>query len=413
MTSLFLLTLIFVNKDSECTHRFIHNKAVFSNVLYNVKTDFKDNFKAMKNIFILSMLLAMGACSTQQPISRADFSLAKENQTVPEGILYNLPSTVLKIELTAIKTVEKRGPYYRYSQRYLNLSDIITEDKTSWEITGAKVFTSSVPDPERTFYVTSKGTPSGAAVNLTPDGILKGVNLSGTLKETIDKEIEVLKPTRSAEQDLSFNDIPFTEEQLIKTSSAATAEEVANEIYRLRDARRRLLESDMQKLPPDNGAYERLLQEMDQLEEQYLSLFKGMRQTTTVTRTFTFAPEAGKPDNQVLCRFSSQKGFTDIMDMSGTPVYIEIQAETVEEEQSTQETEQTQNEEEERSGLFYCRPAKATVKIIDRTVLLNEKEVLLGQFGSLHQLPPSLLDHPETVVKMDPATGALLEIQTK
>ncbi|PWD97846.1 DUF4831 family protein [Marinilabilia rubra] len=368
----------------------------------------------MKNIFFLIMLFILGACSSQQPISRADFSLAKEDQSISDGIIYNLPSTIIKVEITATETVEKKGPYYRYSQRFLNLTDIITEDKTYWTINGAKISTSSIPDPDRTFYITSEGTPSGAAVNLTPDGILKGLNLSGITKKTLEEEeVELRKPESTDKEDMSFNDIPFTEEQLIKTSSAATAEEVAAEIYRLRDARRRLIESDMQKLPPDNGAYERLLKEIDRLESQYLSLFRGKRQTTSVTKTFTFLPDPGQPANQVLCRFSSQKGFTNTIDMSGTPVYIEVQADTKDKEPDLPQIDQTQKEEKERSGLYYCRPAKATVKIIDRTVLLNEKEILVGQFGSMHQLPASLLDNPDTAVKMDSKTGAILEIKTK
>lgn len=372
-----------------------------------------NNRIAMKNVFFVLMLFTLGACSSQQPVSRADFSMAGEDQSIPEGIIYNLPSTVIKVEITATETIEKRGPYYRYSQRFLNLSDIITEDKTYWEITGARIYTSSVPNPDRTFFVTSEGTPAGAAVNLTPDGILKGLNLSDVSKKAVDKEMEITRTRTTAKDEMSFNDIPFTEEQLIKTSSAATAEEVAAEIYRLRDARRRLIESDMQKLPPDNGAYKRLLKEIRHLEQQYLSLFKGKQQTKTITKTFTFLPDAGKPANQVLCRFSSQKGFTDIIDMSGTPVYIEVQTETKSEEPGSTQTDQAKKEEKERSGLFYCRPAKANVKIVDRTVLLNEKEVLIGQFGSLHQLPASLLDNPSTAVKMDPKTGAILEIKTK
>ena len=366
----------------------------------------------MKNIFFLILLLSLGACSTQKPISRADFIEARTNNGSPEGIIYNLPSTVIKVEITATKTTEKRGPYYRYSQRFLNLSDIITEDKTYWEITGAKILTAGIPNSNRTFYVAAEGTPAGAAVSLTPDGIIKGLNLSKINNPKIEKEVEIVKNEERADK-ISFNDIPFTEEQLIKTSNAATAEEVAAEIYRLREDRLRLLESDMQKLPPDNGAYDRVLKEMNHLEKQYLSLFKGTRQTNTITKTFTFVPDSQKTSNQVLCRFSEKKGFTDIIDMSGTPVYIEIHSELAKEKKPQQVDSQAKEEENERSGFFYCRPGKANVKIIDRTVLLNEKEVLIGQFGTLHQLPPSLLDSPETALKMDPVTGAILEIQTK
>jgi len=76
-------------------------------------------------------------------------------------------------------------------------------------------------------------------------------------------------------------------------------------------------------------------------------------------------------------------------------------------------TLQPAGKDTERSGLVYCKPRKAHVKVIDRTVLLSEAEVMVGQFGSLHQLPPSLLDSPDVSVTMDPATGALLNINTQ
>jgi hypothetical protein len=357
----------------------------------------------IKNAYILLPLMFLVACTTTKTISKADYTPVKDTSSI-QGILYNLPATAIKIKITAQKTVEKRGPYYRYSQRYLNLADIITEDRTSWEITNAQISIKGVPAPGRLFKISTEGTPAGAAVCLTPDGILKGLNLT----EEKEKQITVNNKTIDI-NDISFDDIPFTEEQLIKTSSAATAEEVAAEIYRLRDSRRRLLESDMQKLPPDNGAYQRILAGIDRMEKQYLSLFKGRKETQTVEKTFTFIPDVAAPGNKILFRFSKQKGFTDIVDMTGTPVYIEIETGSI----GNNSVPAVSTDTKERYGLVYCRPAKVNVKIIDRTVLLNEKTVLIGQYGTLHQLPLSILDDPSTTLKLDPNTGALLEIKTK
>ncbi len=357
--------------------------------------------------FLLALATLVVSCNAPRQISTADFIPAGYSEATTPGLYYHLPATVIKVEVTAQKAIEKRGPYYRYSQRYLNLSDIITEDNTEWNITDARIYSEGIPDHGRLFRITSEGTPAGAAVSLTPDGILKGFNLSSQEIMTQEKTASSAETKESV--DISFDDIPFLEEQLIKTSSAATAEEVANEIYRLRESRRRLLESDMQNLPPDEGAYKLTLQEIDQMEQQYLSLFKGKKQTETVRKTFTFLPEASTQINEVLFRFSSQKGFADVTDMTGTPVYVDIQTDSIPKRQTLSIPE----DDNIRSGMVYCKPVKATLKIIDRTTLLNQKEVLIGQFGSLHQLPASLLDNPGTTLKLDPNTGAIIEIQTK
>lgn len=364
----------------------------------------------MKYAFILIAIVLMAACSSPKNMHQADFEPIESQETPTRGIYYHLPATVLKIEITAQKTVKKRGPFFRYSQRYLNLSDIITEDHTEWEITGAKIHPGGIPDPERLFHINSAGTPSGAAVSLTPEGVLAGLNIADAdISSQAEKKTTIEKKTTSID-DVFFDDTPFTEEQLRKTSGAATAEEVAAEIYRLRDSRRRLLESDMQVLPPDDGAYRRILKGIDQMEEQYLSLFKGKRETETVKKTFTFRPDPSAPANQVLLRFSSRNGFTEIADMAGTPVYIDIRTDSI---PRVRNAIQTATEEERAGGLIYCKPAKTTVKIIDRTILLSEKEVMIGQFGTLHRLPAALLDSPETSVKLDVNTGALREIRTK
>lgn len=361
----------------------------------------------MKLFILISAALFLAGCSTSKDIVRADIEPVENNNTSAEGIYYHLPATILKIEVTAQKVTEKRGPYYRYSQRYLNLSDIITEDRTEWQLTDARIYSEGIPDGKKLFRIEAKGAPAGAAVNLTPEGILKGLNSDAEKANLKKPESKSITNQESTEENHTFDDIPLTEEQLRKTSGAATAEEVAAEIYNLRDSRQRLLESNMQELPPDHGAYDKILKGIDKLEQQYLSLFKGKKDTETVKKTFTFQPDSSSPANQVLFRFSSKKGFTDTTDMTGTPVYIDIKTDSIPENPY----DIPPVPEKERGGLVYCRPSKATVKIIDRTVLLTEDDILIGQYGQLHRLPASLLDNPATSIKLDPTTGALLNIQ--
>jgi hypothetical protein len=359
--------------------------------------------RKIQNLSILISLALLWACSAPKTISKADFSTT-DSTTSPGKLYYNLPTTVINIEVTARKVTEKRGPYYRYSERYLNLSDIITEDNEYWEITGATIYTTGIPDSNRFFSISAEGTPAGAAVNLTPDGTLLGFNLPP--HNSSQKPLSTdAKNIQNSTDKISFDDIPFTEEQLIKTSGAATAEEVTSEIYNIRDSRRRLLEGDIKNLPPDEGSYQRILEGLDRMEKQYLSLFKGKIQIDSQKRTFTFIPDANTSANQVFFRFSNQKGFAEIDDMTGTPVYIEVLSDEV------TKNNQVQMNPKDRTGMIYCKPKKAIVKIVDRTKLLTQEEILIGQYGTLHTLPVSLLDNPDTVLELDPATGAIVNIR--
>lgn len=362
----------------------------------------------MKKIILASVTLSLFACTVQKPAYKAAVDQISAGAAATEGIYYYLPKTAIRVEVTAEKTIEKTGPFYRYSQRYLNLSDVITEDSEQWRIGTARITTTGVPHPNRRFRITAEGTPSAAAVSLTPNGILRGLNLfmQPALQPT--PEISEYALPQDA-QTLNFDDVPFTEEQLLKTSTAAMAEEVAKEIYRLRQSRSRILASDAQLLPPDEGAYQSVLNQLDEQEKKFLSLFKGKKVTHKITRTFFFMPDTLNQGNQVLFRFSAQNGFLEPLDVSGTPVYIDLKSEgTLPQDLSLPATDKNNPER----GLVYCIPATARVKIIDRTVLLTEGEVQLGQFGALRRMPSSMLDIAGTIVVVDPATGGLLQVLT-
>jgi len=98
------------------------------------------------------------------------------------------------------------------------------------------------------------------------------------------------------------------------------------------------------------------------------------------------------------------------MDVSGTPVYIEIETNTknsfnyiLEEDKNT----------ENKTGLAVCNPTPATVRIIDRTLLLCESKVFLGQFGQIYRLPKDLLNNTNVGIILDEKTGAIKEIKIK
>lgn len=362
----------------------------------------------MKKLLIALIPLSLLACTTQLPVTEARVDRAAPGATSLEGIYYFLPKTAIRVEVTADKIIEKTGPFYRYSQRYLNLSEVITEDSEAWQIRSASITTAGIPDAERRFRITAQGAPAAAAVSLTPDGILKGLNLFMDLPFQAPFHSD-FSPSTASSRAVTFDDVPYTEEQLQKTSTAAMAEEVAKEIYRLRNNRTRIVESEAQLLPPDEGAYHIVLQELEKQENKFLSLFKGKRETQTITKTFTFIPDTLKEGNQVLFRFSAQNGFLEPLDVSGTPVYIDINAD----DKSTDEKIITPGEKEEMPrGLVYCIPSAAKVKVIDRTVLLAESRVQLAQFGKLHRLPASLVNNPSTIVVADPATGGIMKIMT-
>jgi len=361
----------------------------------------------LEAIFTVAMLLSSCAVETQIPSIADVKEVSKVSNATVNSLIYSLPVTVVRVEIEAEKTVSKVGPFYRYSQKYLNISDVVLENKEEWKLKGVKLYTVGEPDNNNRFLVTSSGPNIASFLNLTQEGILTGVNLNEPPEYRSSLKCNVEKKTPGID-DVSFDAVPLLEKQLTKTSTAAMAEETANLIYKVRKRRFKILASDYEVLPPDGKSYEVTVKELNKYEKQLVELFTGKKETFTVTKTFDFIPDSMSVDNAVLCRFSSSKGLLDPMDLSGTPVYIQL---SIDKQKSLPSGYvATDSKEPLRQGLFYRIPVKASVKIIDRNILMLQKDVLLGQYGQLVSLPVELLQKDNVRIELDPATGALKNI---
>lgn len=368
-------------------------------------------FKGVRRFFLFTVLVVLFvscASEVQVPSVVNVQSVDDLSNATVNSLVYTLPVTVIRVEIEAEKTISKVGPFYRYSKKLLNVNGVIMEDGEEWSLKGVKLYTIGKPDYSKRFSVTSSGSNIASLLNLSPEGVLVGVNLdnqqeqSSSLKSSIEPKI----PTTD---DVTFDDVPMLKKPLSKTSTAAMAEETANMIYKIRKRRLKILASDYPVLPPDGKAYEVTVSELNKLEKKMVELFVGKKELYSVSKTFDFIPDSMSVNNAVLCRFSSQKGILNADDLSGTPIYIEINIDKPKALPSG--VVAIDDKEPLKQGLFYSVPVKGEVKIVDRNVLLLEKEVLLGQYGQLLSMPVELLQKDNIRIELDPVTGALKKIK--
>lgn len=327
------------------------------------------------------------------------------NSSTDNAIVYSLPLTHLRIEVQIEKVIRKAGPYFRYSEKYLNITNVVTEDSETFRIIGVKITPMGKPDPDKTYSIRPNGSDVAQNICLNQMGILRGFNLNECIPEGVSNEF---KPTKSEIQsvDVNFDAVPYIEKQLQKTSTATMAEEVANYIYKIRKRKAKIFLADYEILPPDGAAFELIDQELDLLEKQFVELFAGKTVSQVITRSFDYLPGLEGNNQTVLFRFSSKSGVLDRMDLSGAPVYIEITDLTNIRIPSEPVPD---NKKPEKKGVSYCLPGMALVKIIDKNELLLEQEVSIAQFGQVLTLPPSLLQNSSSI-ELSPVTGALMHI---
>lgn len=364
-----------------------------------------------KLVLSIGVAALLSSCAVEQTIpSKVNVQkVAEMNNATRDVLLYNLPSTVIRVNVEVEKTISKVGPFYRYSQKMLNVSDVVTQDKEEWRIKSIEIETYGVPDESKEYSISFSGSSSAPFLNLNASGVLTGINSCGT------KEMNFLKDYTIAEmptfEDVNFNDVAMIEKQLAKTSTAAMAEETANYIYKIRKRRFKILASDFEQLPPDGQSYEVMVRELNQLEKDHLELFIGKKESFTMKQSFDILPDKMSANNDVLFRFSALSGIVDKMDVSGAPVYFELEVE--ETMQRPDAAVVYEKGELPRNGLYYCKPGKATVKIIDKNQLIKEKEVLLAQYGQVVSMPSSVLEQEGVSIRINPVTGALQSINRK
>ena len=352
------------------------------------------------------LIAALAASATIQAKDKETVTITPISQDADAangGIIYSLPKTMLRIKVEAEVTIRKAGPYYRYSNKFLNLNDVITEDSKTWSIKNVSIEAFGTPDANRTYKISGTTLP---AIQLTNRGIIESINATHTAHKgkssnntTADNNSDITEPT--------FDNVRLGRNVLTKTSTAAMAEEAALSIYRLRDKRISLLGGEDATILHDEGSYDKVFSEIDKLEAEYISLFAGKEEKTIVTKYFDIEPGATSLTNTVLFRFSETDGFLDAMDITGKPVYIDIDY-SQKSNVNAYQADSKQRKQNPINGFRYIIPGTINVKIIDRNILLTEANIQCSQNGQEATLPATTLTN--NTIRLNPNNGAITEI---
>lgn len=361
----------------------------------------------MKKAIIIALALFTLA-PTAQPKDKEAITVTAvtaDADAANNGLIYSLPQTVVTVRVTAELTICKAGPYYKYSNKCLNLSNVITEDSHAWRIVSAEIGSYGIADATRRYKISATNT-SLPQIALTDDNILAAIN--GDCPEARIKPCDVSPEI----PELNFDDVKLDKSVLTKTSTAAMAEEAALTIYRLREQRMSLLGGEDATVLNDRGSYDRVLEELEQLENDHLSLFVGKKITLRFVRYFELVPDVSGTSSSVLFRFSEEQGFLGAMDLNGKPVYVDVAF-----DKSTQLSEYSatskQRQAEPADGLRYIMPGAMNVKVIDRNVLIAEANLLCSQNGQIVTLPAALLLDTDRQLLFNTTNGALRSINKK
>ena len=321
------------------------------------------------------------------------------------GVTYALPRTVLRADVTAIKTVYTPGEFARYADRYLHLMGVEQEASTRFAIQQISLDIEGVPDTLKAFTIKLKDKSIAPMVSLTDAGVILGVNHPQGIAQPSHGGAAELSQPRSHKLDSKAY---LTEEILAATSTAKMAELTAAEIYEIRETRNALMRGQLDAMPKDGAAMQLVLNNLNEQEAALVQLFSGYTDTTYVAESYYVEPmDYADVARTVLFRFSQKLGFVDADDLAGEPYYI-----SVTDQHSVLLPTEKELAKRKIEGIVYNLPSQATVEVAQGKNVLLSKTFPIAQYGTIDQLAPALFGKDATTrVTFHPATGGLLHLE--
>lgn len=305
------------------------------------------------------------------------------------GVSYSLPKTEIVIRATYTKTTRKAGEFYRFAERYLNVSNPITQDEVVFSLNNLEATTTGVVDKNQSYLVEFKSGSIAPFVMLTKDGLICSINEEVSLPS-----VKLFPDLPEQEKSKIVNPKSFLSEEILRAGSTAKqAELIAKQIYRLRESKTNILTGDADNMPPDGNAYKLIMTQIDEQEKALTSMFTGSEDVEVYTKEFNFIPDANNIDKRTIFRFSTKLGIVEANDLAGAPVSLTLTNKEPKNETPLTEKEQKAWNDKFSKGIIYNIPAKANMRIDFDGRNMLQKECDVVQYGTLEVLVPKQLEY--------------------
>lgn len=356
----------------------------------------------MKYYMSLLFLLFAMSLSAQKTVK---MTAVKANNY---GVAYSLPKTAISVEIKYTKTVRKAGEFYRYAERYLSLSNPITQDEVIYKIVGIKATNKGIPDKDNSYLVPFKSGTTAPYVTLSEDGVICAIN-----DEPVSEAVFEESPKQKLVEDILDPKTFLSEEILRAGSSIKQAELIAKQIYLLRETRTGILTGEADNIPPDGEAYKIVMKHLDDQEKALTAMFMGIEtESSVMSKVVEIVPERKNIDKQVVARFSTKLGVVAADDLSGAPIYLSLKSLEPIEEIVLTEKEAKEWENKYSKGVVFNIPAKADLIITYKGKDYVNTEFDVVQFGSKEVLTNRMFENNKKPIKVIfyPNLGAVKQI---
>lgn len=322
----------------------------------------------------------------------------------PEGAIYLLPKTGIKVTILVEKTTYTPGELCKYADRYLRIKDASPTPSVSYRVTDIRQEAFAVADTSKHYAIEFNAKTAATNVRLSDDGILLAIN-------TEPNRLPVTKPFAATPRPASVKPRQYmNEEMLAAGSTAKMAELIAQDIYEIRESRNLLIRGQADNMPKDGEQLRLMLNQLDKQDQAMTSLFIGTTIKDTTEHTITIVPDKAS-DRQVLFRFSQKLGLLDHDNLAGVPYYYLIEdLKTV----PPAEVIDPKKQKKQAQGIYVNIPGKLRSTISKAEGIVSSAEFPAGQFGNVELLSGALFNKRYTTrLQLNPLSGAVEKIDVE
>ena len=367
----------------------------------------------MKTKFILAALIAAVICPT--------WASAKKTADPTGYLTYSLPSTVLVLDVEAVRENFYAGPYAAYAEKYLGIT-VPLEDKQTYQLKSIKMTPCVEPDNSQRFSVNvPEGDLDASFMKLSAMGLISFADASfpgevawrfpvGGKGDFSDKGVSsnlVSESTtlyRNSKNASKFDKLLVQQDVLVEKSMEKKAAEMAQKILDAREEKYKIVIGDTDATY-SGEALQAAIKELTRIEKEYLTLFIGYKETKVQKASFEVVPVAGDLQKYIAFRLSDAEGLVPADNLSGKPILLEIvpqefaQTEVAKAEaeaeaaakaqiEATGKAPKTKPVPEKREAKVHFRiPAVCKVTIKNGVDILLQSRVPVYQLGHETSLP--------------------------
>lgn len=383
-----------------------------------------------KNVIIIlfSCFISISLFGQINVIPVTDTVLQIKKNAIP----YYLPMKSFEVSVDVETYYFVAGPFNKYAEKYLSLKDASTVNSSYSDVTGVEISEFVVPDPNAGFFVfnTEKSLvldDLGVLVSYNSPTDSKDIRESKTVYNHLNFPADDILFTdysvkrnfigltdttyKVVELDSVFQKIPVYNTVITSKDFEQKAEEAANFIIKLRKHRFKLQtgQFETEKAPKD---LEFMIQELDELEKQYLELFVGKTVMVKNTFKYNYVPSLEtRSDSKVMFYVSDDLGI--VLKNSGDDIPVRFIYEDL---NSFTELENFYGrqielkEKEKKKGLYYRIPGNAKLSIEFDNHMYAYKNIIVPQIGVLNHLPAKLFKNKDLQIIFDNNTGSIKSI---